>query len=641
MTTAYMGRREKKMRQPPCPKCRSTASSTEKDILGAIRTCSICGHCTYMDREGNIMEEQRLGDKRPDLPGRGPIRRRNPKRTRATPPRATPPTEHDEQWKLNETETASPAGETGEQWKLNETETASPAGETGEQWKLNETETASPAGETEEQWKLNENETTAIAEKAEEPAPTGAGETTTDTGETWSAAPAGETWSAAPAGETWSAAPAGETWSAAPAGETGKDREELETGAPAEEPGAVPADEREEPEDAPQEKESPGCPHCGNPYDQRKAQRFRRMPLIQCAKCWKWEVNPEQESDLGSRDPAIGATIQMALEATPARRLQAEAERLTDAIHAIPSNVPWWLQRYTIPGSARMRELKALQSGSSWEIDMIPVKCEGRTHRIWSITDPSTQYVLATGRTEQNSIQKETFELAEQTAGNSPELIILGINTPENMPGMEEYTRDRKIEIVRDTQEGENPDGSMTRLRNAVGMRAESSRGRLSKDSMDQALHAAVLSINLFEECPNGNTPAENAGIASPYSNWTDLIGQEGRNSPPLVTTRKKSTAGNQTRNSGQATPEAAEQNDGEERKMDKDQTDQGRPDTAELPAGEPDQDGDARMNRTLAGVLEELTAKQQRLYREFMDVREARQAVRRTIEILEGTKKL
>ena len=161
---------------------------------------------------------------------------------------------------------------------------------------------------------------------------------------------------------------------------------------------------------------------------------------------------------------------------------------------------------------------------------------------------------------------------------------------------------------------------------------------------MDQALHAAVLSINLFEECPNGNTPAENAGIASPYSNWTDLIEQEGRNSPPLVTTRKKSTAGNQTSNSGQAAAEAAEQNDGEEREMSKDQTggtDQRRPDDAELPAGEPDQDGDERMNRTLAGVLEELTTKQQQLYREFMDIREARQAVRRTIEILKGTRKL
>ena len=41
---------------PPCPKCNSRVSRVEKDILGSVRTCALCGHCTYMDQEGLVIE---------------------------------------------------------------------------------------------------------------------------------------------------------------------------------------------------------------------------------------------------------------------------------------------------------------------------------------------------------------------------------------------------------------------------------------------------------------------------------------------------------------------------------------------------------------------------------------------------------
>ena len=41
---------------PPCPKCNNRVSRVEQDILGSVRTCALCGHCTYMDQEGLIIQ---------------------------------------------------------------------------------------------------------------------------------------------------------------------------------------------------------------------------------------------------------------------------------------------------------------------------------------------------------------------------------------------------------------------------------------------------------------------------------------------------------------------------------------------------------------------------------------------------------
>ena len=48
----------------PCPKCNGRVSRLEPDDVGIIRTCATCGRCTYMDREGNIIEELEI----PEIP---------------------------------------------------------------------------------------------------------------------------------------------------------------------------------------------------------------------------------------------------------------------------------------------------------------------------------------------------------------------------------------------------------------------------------------------------------------------------------------------------------------------------------------------------------------------------------------------
>ena len=51
-------------RNSPCPKCSSRVSRVERDDVGLIRTCANCGYCTYMDRDGQVTEEQRILEER-------------------------------------------------------------------------------------------------------------------------------------------------------------------------------------------------------------------------------------------------------------------------------------------------------------------------------------------------------------------------------------------------------------------------------------------------------------------------------------------------------------------------------------------------------------------------------------------------
>ena len=48
----------------PCPKCSSRVSRIERDDVGLIRTCANCGYCTYMNRDGQVTEEQRILEER-------------------------------------------------------------------------------------------------------------------------------------------------------------------------------------------------------------------------------------------------------------------------------------------------------------------------------------------------------------------------------------------------------------------------------------------------------------------------------------------------------------------------------------------------------------------------------------------------
>ena len=100
-----------------------------------------------------------------------------------------------------------------------------------------------------------------------------------------------------------------------------------------------------------------------------------------------------------------------------------------------------------------------------------------------------------------------------------PHTILLNADMKKDIPGLAEQVRTATL-IQRSPSE-ETSNGSMARLRNAVTKRIESARGEFKQETMEYILGALAMSINLFEQSEqlNDQTPAEAAGVETPYKN--------------------------------------------------------------------------------------------------------------------------
>ena len=267
-----------------------------------------------------------------------------------------------------------------------------------------------------------------------------------------------------------------------------------------------------------------GCPNCGKPKDVRNIQRFQRTALRQCTTCLSWEINPGQKRKPGNQDLAIGIGLQMNFHGAKSIEIQEKATLLTGNLHIGRSSMHYWIRRYAKTAIEKARKLQVVNSSGDWELDIISLKYRTQQHYCWSITDSRTQYILATERTNHLRIGEELFKIARHAAGHEPHTILLSANMKKDIPGLAEQARTATL-IQRSPSE-ENSDSSMARLRNEVTKRIESARGEFNQVTMEYVLGALAMSINLFEQSEqlDDQTPAEAAGVETPYRNWEDMV---------------------------------------------------------------------------------------------------------------------
>ena len=191
----------------------------------------------------------------------------------------------------------------------------------------------------------------------------------------------------------------------------------------------------------------------------------------------------------------------------------------------------------------------------------------------------------------------------------------------------------------------ENSDGSMTRLRNGVTKRIESARGEFNQVTMEYVLGALAMSINLFEQSEklDDQTPAEAAGVETPYRNWEDMVVKT-KATNNLAASRDSSS---ETMAEGQDPAESVET------------TAEGRDPTGQVETIAEGQDAEEQVEtmaegqdpaesvETMAGekyktiaeelreILKELEQHCESLIREHRQVVRDQQAVKRTMEIL------
>ena len=362
------------------------------------------------------------------------------------------------------------------------------------------------------------------------------------------------------------------------------------------------------------------CPSCGREYDRETGKRFRRRILLRCDGCETWAVNPAGKFDLGKRETAIGAVIEMSMASAPISRIKRQMDGLNPDVQVTSLSIRRWMTRYAVPAAERMRAMTATGTGNRWELGSVRLQRKEETQQAWVVLDARTQYLLNLGRTQEGLIDRKILEQAERVAGGPPKQIILGPEIPREPDSLADYIRDRNVSIVREAEE--NPDGSMGRFRKAVRDRAEKRIGNMRPETLDETLDAIALSINSFEECAGREqTPAERAGMESLYLDWADLVEKEEKNPLP----RRPRTERNA---------------DTEARAVEPDQTAEKAEAAPETETGPDDAPGEPTGNRpgnlTLARIMENLEERERALLREMERIRETRRTIEETIRILE-----
>ena len=386
-----------------------------------------------------------------------------------------------------------------------------------------------------------------------------------------------------------------------------------------------------------------GCPNCGKPKDPRDIRRFQRTALRQCTACLSWEINPGQKRKPGSQNLAIGIGLQMNFHGAKSKEIQEKANLLTGNLHIGRSSMHYWIRRYAKAAIERARKLQVVNSSGDWELDIISLEYRTQQHYCWSITDSRTQYILATERTSQLKIGEELFKMARHAAGHEPHTILISPNMKKNVPGLAKQAR--AATLIQRSPSEENSDGSMTRLRNGVTKRIESARGEFNQVTMEYVLGALAMSINLFEQSEklDDQTPAEAAGVETPYRNWEDMVVKT-KATNNLAASRDSSS---ETMAEGQDPAESVET------------TAEGQDPTGQVETIAEGQDAEEQVEtmaegqdpaesvETMAGekyktiaeelreILKELEQRCESLIREHRQVVRDQQAVKRTMEIL------
>ena len=190
----------------------------------------------------------------------------------------------------------------------------------------------------------------------------------------------------------------------------------------------------------------------------------------------------------------------------------------------------------------------------------------------------------------------------------------------------------RTATLIQRSPSEENFNSSMARLRNAVTKRVESARGEFNQATMEYVLGALAMSINLFEQSEqlDDQTPAEAAGVETPYENWEDMVVKTKATNNHAASRDRSS----ETMAKGQDAEEPVETMAEGQDAAEPVETMAGGQDPAgpaETMAGEKSK----TITEELREVLKELEQRRESLVREDRQVARDQQAVKRTMEIL------
>lgn len=276
-------------------------------------------------------------------------------------------------------------------------------------------------------------------------------------------------------------------------------------------------------------------------------QRYR------CEKCLKKFRDPNVYSE-GHHHPSqqMGMALQSHFDGSSYSKIARNVARTFDVEAPDDATVFRWIQGFSRAAHDAMRRQK-VRVGDRWVADEMVLKVEGRQYWMWNIMDSKTRYVLAVHLTPRRTKEAAAVVIrkAIEAAGKRPKTFV--------SDQLGSYIQPTKMlmpktkHVPTEGLDAQINNNLSERLQGMFRDRTKTQRGFKSQETGQVFLEGFVADYNLLRPHKGlgDRTPAEAAGVTTPFKNWREVVDKLECNltpsrpewhfkEPPLVEMKKR-----------------------------------------------------------------------------------------------------
>jgi len=270
------------------------------------------------------------------------------------------------------------------------------------------------------------------------------------------------------------------------------------------------------------------CKHCGSQdvfrygFDKRGKQRFV------CNVCKRTFIDNKAPARRRFPSEAIALALNMFYESASLAKIQRQID-LTYGVKPDRMTVHRWITDYSRKASKALNDVP-IKAGSKWVADETVIRLKekgGSKGWFWDIIDDKTRFLLASHLSEsrKTSDAQTLMERASKRANRVPAVVVTD-KLASYVDGIElafggdtQHRQAKKLASSGGTQ-------LIERFHSTLKDRTKVFRSFFGKRSATTVLAGWLVHYNYFRphSSLNGKTPAEAAGVQSPFKNWGDVV---------------------------------------------------------------------------------------------------------------------
>lgn len=268
------------------------------------------------------------------------------------------------------------------------------------------------------------------------------------------------------------------------------------------------------------------CKYCGG-SDVVKFGTYHGSQRWWCKDCKRKFVDADTLQKMKTPIPVIATALScyyggMSLDEVARHIEQHHGIDLTDA------GVYNWIVRFT-RDALRLTKDYIPNVGKVWVADETMIRVGGKHVWYWDIIDAKTRFLLASHISSKRTIKNAQILMMRATAraGNATPDIILTDKLAAYLEGIERtFGADTKHIPIKGITAMLNTN-LIERFHGTLKDRTKVMRGFKKAETARIILDGWLVHYNFFRphESLRDRTPAEYAGIKSPYNDWTDIVG--------------------------------------------------------------------------------------------------------------------